>query len=58
MIFDILKVSSKFKRIDSDPTLYREGQLQRFLLKLKKKGLFKDDEYKKVYPVGSRIARI
>ena len=38
--------------------LYREGQLQRFLLKLKKKGLFKDDEYKNVYPVGSSIARI
>ena len=58
MIFDILNDVSKFKKIDHDPTLYREGQLQRFLRKLKNNGLFNETEYKKVYPVGSSFGRI
>ena len=33
MILDILQNTTKFKKIDSDPTLYREGK---FLLKEEK----------------------
>ena len=49
---------SKFKVLDKDPTIFREGQLQRRLLKLKKKGFFNEEQYKKVYPNGSKPARI
>ena len=35
--FDISSDTSKFKKLPADPTLLREGQLQRFLRKLKKK---------------------
>ena len=65
MILKILNDTSKFKQLNSNPTLLREGQLQRFLLKLKKKGVFDDENgnfnenaYKKVYPVGSGMGKI
>ena len=58
MILDILNDSSKFKKLPNDPTLLREGQLQRFLLTLKKKGFFNEDEYKRIYPVGSGLGKI
>ena len=48
---------SKFKLLTEDPTPLREGQLQRFLRKLKNEGFFNDDVYKSVYPMGSRPAR-
>ena len=54
---DIFGDVSKFKVLSSDPTIYREGQLQRRLLRLKKKGFFTDKEYEKVYPGGSNPAR-
>ena len=50
--------TSKFVKLGSDKTLLREGQLQRFLLSLKKKGFFSEADYAKVYPVGSSVARI
>ena len=36
-------------------TLFREGQLQRFLLKLKNKSFFTVKQYKDIYPTGSQI---
>ena len=54
----ILNDTSKFKVLRDDPTIYREGQLQRRLLNLKKKGFFSNEVYKKVYPTGSRPARL
>ena len=56
-MLDIFGDVSKFKVLASDPTIYREGQLQRRLLSLKKKGFFTDKEYEKVYPGGSNPAR-
>ena len=53
----MLSDTSKFRKLQKDPTLLREGQLQRRLLKAKKKGFFTDTEYAKVYPSGSRPAR-
>ena len=58
MVYDIVNDSSKFKKLDCDKTKTREGRLQRFLLKLKKKDFFNDVEYTKVYPQGSSVARI
>ena len=58
MMLNIISDQNKFKEINTDPTQKREGQLQRFLLKLKKKGFFNTEEYKKNYPTGSMIARI
>ena len=49
---------SKFKLLTADPTSLREGQLQRFLRKLTNEGFFDEDVYKKVYPTGSRPARM
>ena len=47
MIMDILSDTSKFQKLNNDPTIKREGSLQRFLLKLKKKGQFSKEEYAK-----------
>ena len=57
-LLKILNDTSKFKVLTEDPTFYREGQLQRRLLKLKKKGFFTDETYRRVYPSGSKPARI
>ena len=58
MMYEIINDKDKFQELNTDPTLKREGQLQRFLLKLKKKGVFDKNEYKKIYPTGSMIAKI
>ena len=58
MLYDIVNDSNKFKKLDGDVTMLREGQLQRYLLKLKKKGFFTNSEYENVYPQGSSVARI
>ena len=47
---------SKFRILKEDPTIYR-GQLQRRLLKLKKKYFFTAAEYDKIYPTGANPAR-
>ena len=44
--------------METDPTILREGQLQRFLKKLKGKGLFSDKTYDDIYPKGSQFARM
>ena len=48
----------KFKKLKDNPTLTREGQLQRFLRKIKDKNLFDENMYKKIYPCGSKLATI
>ena len=50
--------TSKFEKLDEDPTLKREASLQRFLRKLKQKNFFNEIEYDKLYPSGSAPARI
>ena len=51
-IFAIISDTSKFKIIDNDPTLQREGKLQRLLRALKNKGHLDKDTYERIYPVG------
>ena len=48
---------NKFRILKKDPTIYRQGQLQRRLLNLKKKGFFSQNDYNKIYPTGSKPAR-
>ena len=55
---NIINDRSKFKLLTADPTFLREGQLQRFLRKLKNEGFFYEDVYKSVYPMGSALARM
>ena len=44
--------------INKDPTYFRESQLQRRLLNLKKKVFFSLEVYDKVYPRGSKPTRV
>ena len=57
-ILNIISDSSKFKRLKNDPTVLREGQLQRFLRNVKKSNKIDNIIYEKVYPSGSQPARI
>ena len=57
-IEEIISESSKFEKLNEDPTLKREASLQRFLRKLKQKNFFNEIEYDKLYPSGSAPARI
>ena len=57
-ILKIISDTSKFRPIKEDPTLLREGRLQRLLRKLKKNGHLDSDVYNSIYPRGSQPARI
>ena len=57
-IEEIISDSSKFEKLNEDPTLKCEASLQRFLRKLKQKSFFNDNEYDKLYPSGSAPAHI
>ena len=64
-MLEMIGDESKFKKRDrfcgianKDITIFREGQLQRFLYSLKKKKLLDDAIYDRVYPKGSVPARI
>ena len=54
----IISDTSKFEKLNQDPTLKHEASLQRFLCKLKQKNFFNEIEYDKLYPSGSAPARI
>ena len=51
-LYDIISDFSKFKKLSADRKLLREGQLQRFLRKLKNKHFFAKEFYDKIYPSG------
>ena len=55
-ILKLISKVNKFKKVNQDPTRTREGQLQRFLRKVKDKGLFDDNTYKNIYPSSSTLA--
>ena len=57
-IQEIISDTPKFEKLVEDPTLKREASLQDFLLKLKQKIFFNENEYDKLYPSGSAPARI
>ena len=56
-IEEIISDTSKFEKLNKDPTLKHEASL-RLLPKLKQKTFFNKIEYDKLYPFGSTPARI
>ena len=57
-IEEINSDTSKFEKLNENPTLKCEAWLQRFLRKLKQKNIFNEIKYDKLYPSGSVPARI
>ena len=57
-IEEIISDTSKFEKLNEDPTLKSEASLQRFLCKLKQKHFLNEIEYDNIYPSGSAPARI
>ena len=55
---EIISYSSKFEKLNENPTLKCKASLQRFLRELKQKIFFNEIEYDKLYPSGSAPARI
>ena len=54
----LLNDENKFKKLSTDPTHLREGQLQRYLCQLNKSTNFLDKKtYHEIYPSGSQYAR-
>ena len=51
-IQEIISGTSKFEKLNEDPTLKREASLQRFLRKLKQKNVFNENVYDKLHPSG------
>ena len=56
--YDIVNDASKFLKLSSDPTLRREGNLQRFLSTLKNKYFFTKEQCDHIYAFDSQPARI
>jgi len=56
-ILTIANDINEFKELDSDPTIIREGKLQRFLRDLKQNGKIDKDIYSNIYPTGSQPPR-
>ena len=57
-IEEIISGTSKFKKLNENPTLKREASLKRFLRKLKQKKNFHEMEYDTLFPSGSAPAPI
>ena len=51
-ILNIINDIHKFKELDSDPIIIREGKLQRFLRDLKRNGKIDKDIYSNIHPTG------
>ena len=57
-MYDIIENNSKFKKLKKDPTLLKEGQIQRFIRTLKKQGVFDENTYENIHPVRSQPSRL
>ena len=59
-IQEIISDTSKFEKLNEDPTLKREASLQRFLrfFKLKQRNFFNENVYDKLYPSATAPAII
>ena len=57
-MYDIVNNASKFLKLSADPTLRREGKLQKILPTLKIKDFFTKEQYDIIYPCGSQPAKI
>ena len=57
-IEEMVSDTSKFEKLNEDPTLKREASRQLFFRKFKQKNFFNEIEYNKLPPSGSAHARI
>ena len=57
-IEELISDTSKFEKLNEDPTMNRKASLQRFSHKLRQKNFLNEIEYDKLYPSGSAPARI
>ena len=58
-MYELMNDDTKFRKLSKDPTMLREGQLQRFLRKIQKnKNFFTKTDYDSIYPVGSQPSRL
>ena len=57
-IEEIISDTSKFEKLNENPTLKREASRQLFFHKFKQKNFFNEIEYNKLDPSGSAHARI
>ena len=57
-LYESINAASKFLIVPFDPTMRREGKLQRFLHTSNKKGFFSKEQYENIYPSGSQPARL
>ena len=57
-IQEIISDTSKFEKLNEDPTFKSEASLPHFLCKLKQKNFFNETEYDKLFPFDSALARI
>ena len=48
-MYELLNYGRMFKQLSSDPTKLREGQLQRYLRKLNKKGYVDDSRFDSLF---------
>ena len=55
--FNLLNDKSKFRPLDNDPTLLREGRLKRFITQLKKNSSIDANTYCNIFPKGSQPAK-
>ena len=57
-LHEIINDMSKFLKLPSDPTIGREGKLQKLLCTLNKKVFFSKEKYENIYPSDSQRARL
>ena len=57
-ILELIKDRTKFKELSTDPTIMREGQLQRLLTSTKDKNIFTKENYENIDPSSSKPAFI
>ena len=55
---EIISDTSKFEKLNEDPTLKRDASLEHFFYKLKQKCIFKENKHGKLYPSSSTPAYI
>ena len=51
-MYEVVNDTSNFLKLRSDPTIYRENKLQRFLRSLNNKDFFTKDVYDNINPCG------
>ena len=51
-MYEVVNDTSNFLKLRSDPTIYRENKLQRFLRSLNNKDFFTKDVYDNINPSG------